>query len=726
MEQLFLKVLNLNIAVGWMVAAILLARLLLKWAPRWISCLLWGLVGARLLFPFSLESAWSLIPSRETVPPAILYSEEPAIESGIEAVDRVVNPLLSEALQPQPWNSVNPLQLLTAVAAQVWLAGIAVLLLYALLSTWRLHRRVRASLPLEGRVFLCDGVESPFILGLFRPRIYLPSSMDGEEREAVLAHERAHLIRRDHWWKPLGYLLLSVYWMNPLLWVAYVVLCRDIELACDEKVIRHMEAAEKKRYSEVLLACSIHRRGIAACPLAFGEVGVRQRIRAVLHYKKPALWILIVSLLLSLAVGIFFCTDPKPNAPLPAYTSGSDTEGVRLKLQEAELGSVPFVTVQWINGSKGEITFGDPYRVCYRDGEEWVDVDRYEERVFVMIAYDLKKGGSKKHTYSLAGYDLSRAGSYRLEADYTAEKEKHTVWLEFELEAPRLPRELVPMELVYEDGAYSYSNPAELAPLYRIENNLLYSRLREGGDWVKLCSLHRVLTNKQNIDARFYNRQIWYCSASPARLRRNNAVAQEGQAGDSFYLLLEQKDGSVYLAIGQRDRVRWLYRLEEYQPAVSLIGGAEGPTAIQTVSPLDKAVSAVLYSHFEQENGYLHVVSYDIFASSTATSTPLAAHSGYMDVVTVAAMVMHGTYRVEPDGPVLQEKEVSPAILRFAVDGKDTYTLQELLVTADAEDLRSKFPGEIDEKLLDPWYYQRLEKECERTAVEKHAQLQVK
>ena len=289
MDALFLKIFNLSIIAGWITLAILILRPLLKKAPKAITVLLWALVAIRLIFPFSIESVISLIPSAETVPPEIIYAEAPSIESGIHYVNSTINPVVSESLAPTPEASVNPLQIIVSVASVIWVVGMIAMALYAAVSYLRIRLKVRASLAVEKNIRICDNIDSPFILGILRPRIYLPSELDESQREYVIAHEEAHLKRKDHWWKPLGFALLTVYWFHPLLWVAYILLCRDIELACDERVIKNMESSEKASYSEALLACSMPRRMISACPLAFGEVGVKKRIKAILHYKKHAL-----------------------------------------------------------------------------------------------------------------------------------------------------------------------------------------------------------------------------------------------------------------------------------------------------------------------------------------------------------------------------------------------------------------------------------------------------
>lgn len=307
MTELFLKLLNMSISASWLVAVVLLLRQLLKRTPKWITCVLWSIVALRLVFPFFAESPLSLIPSAEVIPQNIVTSQTPAIHSGIPAVNSVINPVVTQRVMEQETILAKAL----AVAAAVWAVGAAVMILYGVFSWLLLRYRVKASVLLRENVYLCDNVESPFVFGFFRPRIYMPSGMEEEQISYVLAHEKAHIRRGDHCWKPLSFWLLAVYWFNPLLWVAYILLCRDIEQACDEKVIADMDNANKKGYSQALVACSVHRRMIMACPVAFGEIGIKTRIKGVLSYKKPTVWILAAALVICCVTAVCFLTNPQ-------------------------------------------------------------------------------------------------------------------------------------------------------------------------------------------------------------------------------------------------------------------------------------------------------------------------------------------------------------------------------------------------------------------------------
>lgn len=311
MNELFLKLLNMSISASWLVLAVLILRFVLKKAPKWVNVLLWGIVAIRLICPFSFESALSLIPSSETIPLDIEMAANPTIDSSVPAINSVVNPVLSSFAPLQHiLTSANPLQIWIPIFTIIWLVGVAALLLYTVGSYRCLRRKVDTAVRYKDNIFQSENVNSPFVLGIIKPRIYLPFRMNGQDLEHVVAHEQAHIRRKDHWWKPLGFLLLTIHWFNPLMWLAYVLLCRDIELACDEKVIKELGNEQRADYTQALVACSVNRRMIAACPLTFGEVGVKERVKSVMNYKKPAFWIVILASISCAAVAVCFLTNP--------------------------------------------------------------------------------------------------------------------------------------------------------------------------------------------------------------------------------------------------------------------------------------------------------------------------------------------------------------------------------------------------------------------------------
>ena len=314
MNELFLKIINMSISASWLVLAVLILRFVLKKAPKWINVLLWGIVAIRLICPFSFESTLSLIPSAETIPLNIGMDTTPTINSGISAINNAVNPIISQSNTPMAGASVNLLQITIGIYEYIWIFGMIALALYTAISYWRLHRKVDTAVRYKDNIFQSENVSFPFVLGIIKPRIYLPFKMNGQYLEHVVAHEQAHICRKDHWWKPLGFLLLMIHWFNPLMWLAYVLLCRDIELACDEKVIKELGNEQRGDYTQALVACSVNRRMIAACPLTFGEVGVKERVKSVMNYKKPALWVIIIAVIVCVGVAVCFLTNPKQDS----------------------------------------------------------------------------------------------------------------------------------------------------------------------------------------------------------------------------------------------------------------------------------------------------------------------------------------------------------------------------------------------------------------------------
>ncbi len=339
MENLFIKLFNISVTASFVALAVILVRFIMKKSPKWIICFLWGLVGLRLVVPFSIESVLSLIPSEETIPTDIMITHSPEIHSGIPFINSSINPIITEAFKPDLATSANPMQIIILIASIIWLTGIAVMLIYSAISYFVLRYKVSASIKSNNNIYYCDAVKWPFILGIIKPKIYLPSDINKNSYNYVIAHEKAHIKRLDNIWKPLAFLILSVYWYNPILWIAYILLCRDIETACDQKVIKTMETEEVKGYSTALLDYSINKRFVNACPLAFGEIGVKTRIKYILNYKKPAFWIIIVTCILAVAVAVCFLTVPK------------DTPKTESHLPTAE-----------------NLTCFSPYQLAYSDG----------------------------------------------------------------------------------------------------------------------------------------------------------------------------------------------------------------------------------------------------------------------------------------------------------------------------------------------------------------------
>ena len=313
MDNLFIDFLNTSITASYIIVAVLLVRAIFKKLPKKFICALWAVAGLRLIMPFSIESAFSLIPSTKTIDPVSGSSYGVRLNSGITALDIPVNNFLVENEMAATTQALTPSDknVIVSIIAIIWLVGIAAILLYGVFSYIKLKRTVSTAVLFKDNIMQSENVVSPFILGFINPKIYIPFGMDDATTDYVVAHEIAHIRRRDHWIKPIGFILLAVYWFNPLVWVAYVMLCRDIERACDEKVIARMDDDERKDYANALFACAVNRRKIAACPLAFGEVGIKERIKGVMNYKKPAFWVIVVAVIACIVASVCFLTNPK-------------------------------------------------------------------------------------------------------------------------------------------------------------------------------------------------------------------------------------------------------------------------------------------------------------------------------------------------------------------------------------------------------------------------------
>lgn len=395
MEKVFVEVLNMGLTATWVVLAVLAVRALCRKAPKSLIVCLWALVGLRLVIPFVPESVTSLLPSGRIVSPEILTAEEPSIFTGVAALNMAINPVLSEHLSPSysissatmPGTGANPMQTVAFAAMVVWFAGMAVMFAYSLGSYLWLRYKVRVSLCWRDNIYVCDSIATPFVFGLIKPRIYIPSGMDEAQRECVIAHETAHLKRKDHWWKTIGFALLSVYWFHPLLWISYLLFSRDIERACDERVVKKLDTDARKAYAEALVACSLQKRMMFACPLSFGEVGVKDRVKSVLHYKKPAFWIVVGTVVAGIVVAVCFLTNPLSGAKTP--DRNADTAG------ESIIGGADGPTKVFLVGVIDE----DSIRYLRKQYPEYFDLDTSEG----LELYVWQMGGSSYSCGLLSG-----------------------------------------------------------------------------------------------------------------------------------------------------------------------------------------------------------------------------------------------------------------------------------------------------------------------------------
>ena len=595
MSALFLKILNLSITASYVIAAVVLLRLIFrKKAPKKLICALWALVGLRLVCPVSLESVLSLIPSAETVPPEIVSSPAPQIASGFATVNSVVNPVLSGTFAPATEQSVRPMQVLTEVGAWVWIVGVLAVCLYGLISYVRLKRKMADAVLLSGNIFQSEKAESPFILGFYRPKIYLPFSLSDTDRENVIAHETAHIKRKDHIIKPLAFLLLAVYWFNPLVLVSYVLLCRDIELACDEKVIRDLSEDSRKVYAKSLLDCAVKRKSIAACPLAFGEVGVKTRIKGVMNYKKPAFWVIIITVAAIIITSVCFLTNPKQDEDtvgssdfdsVTVYESQTDYDGdVTLTLIEASVRSEsPYFAVRLKNGTDKELLFGEQFYLTKDDSETSLTQG---DRIFHTIGYAVKPGAECDHTYTLEGYDLSEKGRYTFSIPFTidGDEKEYKVTLGFGLtdDMPSKAQNTtyIASEAIWENGYFS-SLAATGMQYWITDNGELLTNVDDSLEpyesrWTSLGTLTESDLTLEKFKACTSSLE-WSYAVTPEQLFEENKEIlhlKSDTATYTDYYLLQQKNGDLYLATAFDDTsFRAVYKLTN---TTSVAGGYYG------------------------------------------------------------------------------------------------------------------------------------------------------
>ncbi len=566
MESIFLKVLNLSFNASWIVLAVVVLRLLLKKAPKWINCLLWGIVALRLALPFSIESVFSLLPTGESIPQNIALMKEPAIDSGVGIVNNAVNPIIAHSFTPNPMYSANPLQILLPIAALVWIVGILALLIYGAVSYIRLKIRVAPSILYKDNIYYCDNISTPFIFGIIKPKIYLPSGIDENYIDYIISHEKAHLKRLDHITKPLGFLLLACYWFNPFIWLSYILFCRDIEVACDQRVIRDMDNGNKKNYLEALLSCSINKRRVLSCPLAFGEVGVKSRVKSVINYKKPAFWIVIVAVIACIAVAIGFLTEPKTNNNFDE-NSGSDLEGLSTDVTNQN---------PYFNATVLEVYENSVLVEPYENEEIRKSSDKISVSTSVISTNPvpkLKKGMEIRVVYNgvvMETYPASLGGVFAI---YELDKNGEVIFLS----GDEVKYIFDPVEISYSNGMYSYNADVEGLPTYEIINDFELYEMHFNGPHNLYGKMTEIKLTKEKFDLRFYT-DMWDKAEA---IRQNNKTAWEIystlKVGDTplLYLLLKQKDGTFYLAQGYYNigsdkpttsddsQIRFVYRLKE-------------------------------------------------------------------------------------------------------------------------------------------------------------------
>ena len=559
MESLFIHLFNMSLSASWVVIAVILLRLVFAKAPKYIRCIMWSFVGLRLIFPFSFKSILSLIPSTNTVTNEILYSPAPTVNTGVDIFDRNVNPIISSSLAPNVGDSVNPMQVIAFIASIIWIAGIICMIIYSAISYFTVKYKVRGSIEQSKGIMLCDNIPSPFILGIIKPVIYIPTGLCDEDLSYVISHEKAHIKRLDYIWKPIGFLLLTIYWFNPLMWVSYIFLCRDIELACDEKVIKELGADIKKNYSQALINLSISKKFISACPLAFGEGSVNKRIKSILSYKKPTLWILIIAIISCIILGVCFLTDPidknSDSYGISTIEKSCNYEGVSMIIENASLSEdMPYIELNIYNQTEQKISFGENFKL-YKDGQ-----DLTKDYVSHLILHSISPSNKDRLKLYLTGIELSD-GVYRLEKPFTVgDSEKiYTALIEFQIKRAFFTgKTYYAQEIVYDNGSFSYNlSEDDILKKFSIDD--------KNGLWRGHSMFKQITLTKINFD-NLTTTKTWKEGFSAKTLRKQNkqAFKVETSSGNLYYVL-EQQNGEVYLANGYTtpNIIRYILKVSE-------------------------------------------------------------------------------------------------------------------------------------------------------------------
>ena len=738
MDDVFLKLVNLSISASWLILSVLVLRVVLKKAPKWVMPLLWGVVALRLVCLFSIESALSLIPSAETIPSEIVTETREPVLYEQATLDIVTNPTLPSAAEVPVGVSRQQAQVDFNIYSVLWLAGMAALLVHALVSAGKLKRKLATAILLRDNIYESEFVDSPFVFGVVKPNIYLPMHMDEGTAAYVIAHECAHLARRDHWWKVLGYLVLALHWFNPLVWVAYILFCRDIELACDEKVVRGLDGAARADYSQALLSCAAPKRAVAACPLAFGEGNIKTRVKSALHYKKPAFWVAAAAVLAVVIVAVCFLTNPRSErgslvwaqklnaadvASIELYVPAEGEARQYKKLDTEEMAQA----VELINSSRG--TYIEKPETVYAGLPVW----------FLLTMAD----GTVHAVGSVVGHYLIIDGD-----TFDADVENQAEWENYVLKgdsaspidmADRLSYALYGMttgvytlgEAVFEDSAWetsyeeTFANTKSTPELWLSSalgtdmTGILYGTVTAArGYSYRFSEWEEIDLTVSNFDWLFRSAsgEDWN-GTSAAKLRRENAHAWRGTktadddnatatipeiarqdelAAMDQWLLLQQKDGSLYLVMGYRSgtyRYRWIVRLN---------GGATELTRADLNG--DGIEEVISYTGTSTQEPYRLRVSNQSGEELWSAELGLA-HAGWSSYFLYRDSVKTALLRYEP---TIYQGEASYSYELFMLSENGTTTLAEnsvsFSVNSDSADSwpaeARKFADEVN-RLLD-------------------------
>lgn len=744
MDDVFLKLVNLSISASWLILAVLVLRFVLKKAPKWVMPLLWGVVALRLVCLFSIESALSLIPSAETIPSEIVTETREPVLYEQATLDIVTNPTLPSAAEVPVGVSRQQAQVDFNIYSVLWLAGMAALLVHALVSAGKLKRKLATAILLRDNIYESEFVDSPFVFGVVKPNIYLPMHMDEGTAAYVIAHECAHLARRDHWWKVLGYLVLALHWFNPLVWVAYILFCRDIELACDEKVVKGLDGAARADYSQALLSCAAPKRAVAACPLAFGEGNIKTRVKSALHYKKPAFWVAAAAVLAVVIVAVCFLTNPRSErgslvwaqklnaadvASIELYVPAEGEARQYKKLDTEEMAQA----VELINSSRG--TYIEKPETVYAGLPVW----------FLLTMDD----GTVHAVGSVVGHYLIIDGD-----TFDADVENQAEWENYVLKgdsaspidmADRLSYALYGMttgvytlgEAVFEDSAWetsykeTFANTKSTPELWLSSalgtdmTGILYGTVTAArGYSYRFSEWEEIDLTVSNFDWLFRSAsgEDWN-GTSAAKLRRENAHAWRGTktadddnatatipeiarqdelAAMDQWLLLQQKDGSLYFVMGYRSGGLPYSGAHPYRWIVRLNGGATELTRADLNG--DGIEEVISYTGTSTQEPYRLRVSNQSGEELWSAELGLA-HAGWSSYFLYRDSVKTALLRYEP---TIYQGEASYSYELFMLSENGTTTLAEnsvsFSVNSDSADSwpaeARKFADEVN-RLLD-------------------------
>lgn len=744
MDDVFLKLVNLSISASWLILAVLVLRFVLKKAPKWVMPLLWGVVALRLVCLFSIESALSLIPSAETIPREIVTETREPVLYEQATLDIVTNPTLPSAAEVPVGVSRQQAQVDFNIYSVLWLAGMAALLVHALVSAGKLKRKLATAILLRDNIYESEFVDSPFVFGVVKPNIYLPMHMDEGTAAYVIAHEHAHLARRDHWWKVLGYLVLALHWFNPLVWVAYILFCRDIELACDEKVVKGLDGAARADYSQALLSCAAPGRAVAACPLAFGEGNIKTRVKSALHYKKPAFWVAAAAVLAVVIVAVCFLTNPRSErgslvwaqklnaadvASIELYVPAEGEARQYKKLDTEEMAQA----VELINSSRG--TYIEKPETVYGGLPVW----------FLLTMAD----GTVHAVGSVVGHYLIIDGD-----TFDADVENQAEWENYVLKgdsaspidmADRLSYALYGMttgvytlgEAVFEDSVWetsyeeTFANTKSTPELWLSSalgtdmTGILYGTVTAArGYSYRFSEWEEIDLTVSNFDWLFRSGsgEDWD-GTSAAKLRRENAHAWRGtRTGEDVnaavpmaeirrqdeltamdqWLLLQQKDGSLYLVMGYRSGGLPYSGAHPYRWIVRLNGGATELTRADLNG--DGIEEVISYTGTSTQEPYRLRVSNQSGEELWSAELGLA-HVGWSSYFLYRDSVKTALLRYEP---TMYQGEASYSYELFMLSENGTTTLAEnsvsFSINPDSADSwpaeAQKFADEVN-RLLD-------------------------